>query len=160
MNGGVTARTEEAMYPALTWTATAAPLPPLLRLRHFHRDRRMAVSFFDHATSSPGTRTLCHASHIVCTVGGEDDQRHKFQLILEGRKILTGKYCPDDPRVRGDTVSSGGGKRYKPVWPATRGACDPPIRADRRPILKQSYCRGRSMVPERPSKTMGAMVLV
>jgi hypothetical protein len=114
-NGGVAARTEEAMYAALTWAATAVPLPPLLRRRRFHRDRRVTVSFLDRARSSPGTRTFWTASHIACTIRGEDDQRHKYQLILEGRKILTGKYCPDDRRVRGDTVSSAGGKRYKPV---------------------------------------------
>jgi len=39
----------------------------------------------------------------------------KLQVILEERKILTGKYCPDDHRVRGDNVSSAGDKRYKPV---------------------------------------------
>jgi len=90
-NGGVAARTEEAMYAALTWAATAVPLPPLLRRRRFHRDRRVTVSFLDRARSSPGTRTFWTASHIA------------------------GKYCPDDRRVRGDTVSSAGGKRYKPV---------------------------------------------
>src|SRR6267154_539394 len=83
-NGGVAARTEVTMYPALTWAATAVPLPPLLR-RRFHRDRRVTVSFLDRATSSPGTRTFWTASHIACTVRGEDNQRHKFQLIVEGR---------------------------------------------------------------------------
>jgi hypothetical protein len=78
-NGGVAARTEEAMYPAWTWAATAVPLPPLLRHR-FHTDRRVTVFFLYRATSSPGTRTFCTASHIACTVQGEDDQRHKFQL--------------------------------------------------------------------------------
>jgi hypothetical protein len=104
-NGGVAS---EAMHPTL------APLPPLRR-RRFHRDSRVTVSFLDRATSSPDTRTFCSASHIACTVQGEDDQRHKFQLILEGRKILTGKYCPGDRQVMGDTVSSAGGKTYKPV---------------------------------------------
>jgi len=114
-NGGVVARTEEAMYPALTWNATAVLLPPLLRRRRFHRYRRVTFSFLDRATSSPGTRTPCPASHIACTVRGDDDQRHKFQLIFEGKEVLTGKYCPDDRQARGDTVSSAGGKRYKPV---------------------------------------------
>jgi hypothetical protein len=151
---GEVAGIEEAMYPALTWTATAVPLPlpplPLLLRLRFRRNRRV-TAFLDRATSSPGTRTFCFASHIACTVQGEDDQRHKFQLILERRKILTGKYGPDDRRVRGDTVSSAGGKKYKPVWPATRGACAP-IRAERRSILQQSYCRVRTM--------MGAMAVV
>lgn len=75
---GTAGRTEGAMYPALTWTATAVPLPPLRR--RFHRDRRVTVSFLDRATSSLGTRTFCSASHIACTVRGEDDQRHKFEL--------------------------------------------------------------------------------
>jgi hypothetical protein len=44
--------------------------------------------------------TFSIASYIACTVWSEDNQRHKFQLILEGRKILTGKYCPDDRRVQ------------------------------------------------------------
>jgi len=115
-NGEVADRTEEVMHPALTWAATGVSLPPLLlRRRRFHRDRRVSVSFLDRATSSPDTRTFCCASHIACTVRGEHDQCHKFQLILEGRKILTGKYCPDDRRVRDDTVSSAGGKIYKPV---------------------------------------------
>ena len=103
-NDGVD-RTEVTMY--LTWTTTAVPLPR----RRFHRDHHVIVSF-DHATTSPGTRTLCTASHIACTVRGEDDQRNKFRLIFE---ILTGKYYPDDHRVRGDTVSSAGSKIYKPV---------------------------------------------
>lgn len=103
----------KAMHPALTWTTRAAPLLLLHRSR-FHRDR-VTVSFLDRATSSSGTRTFCPASHIAYTVRGEGDQRHKFQLILEGRKILTGKYYPDDRRVKGDTVSSAGGKRYKPI---------------------------------------------
>ncbi len=44
----------------------------------------MTVSFLDLATSSPGTRTFCAASHTDCTVQSEDNQRHKFQLILKG----------------------------------------------------------------------------
>lgn len=88
--GGMAARTEEVMYPVLTWTATAVPLPPLLR-RRFHIDRHVTVSFLYRATSSPGTRIFCSASHIA------------------------GKYYPDDRQVRGDTVSSAGGKRYKPA---------------------------------------------
>jgi hypothetical protein len=83
MNGRVATRNEEAMYPALTWAVTAVPLPPLLLRRRFHRDRRVTFSFLDRATSSPGTRTFWTASHIACTV--RDDQRHKFQLILEER---------------------------------------------------------------------------
>ena len=104
--------------PALTCNVTAAPLLPpplLLPRRRFHRDRRVTVSFLDRATSSRDIRIFCSASHIDCTVRVEDDQRHKFQLILEGRKILTGKYCPDDRQARDDTVSSAGGKTYKPV---------------------------------------------
>jgi hypothetical protein len=75
----------------------------------------VTVFFLDRVTSSPGTRTFCTALYIACTVRGEGDQRHKFQLILEGRIILTGKYYPDDLRVTGDTVSSAGGKRDKPI---------------------------------------------
>ena len=71
-NGGVAARTEEARYPALTWAATVVPLPPLLRRHRFHQNRRVTVSFLDRATSSPGTRTFCTASHIACTARNED----------------------------------------------------------------------------------------
>ena len=66
--GAVATRTKGTMYLALTWTTTAVPLPPLLRHSHFRRYRRVTVSFLDRATSSPGTRTLCTASHIACTV--------------------------------------------------------------------------------------------
>lgn len=106
-----------AIHAALTWAATVVPLPPPHLRRRFHQDRHVTVSFLDRdrATSSPGTRIFCTASHIDCKVRGEGDQRHKFQPILKRRKILTGKNYPGGRRVRGDTVSSAGGKKYKPV---------------------------------------------
>lgn len=50
----------EAMYLALFWSAMASPPHS-----HFPRARGVTASFLDRAMSSPGTRTVCTASHTA-----------------------------------------------------------------------------------------------